>query len=123
MPKATRTMYAQATTTGNPSAHETDEGRFGRKVTVMPNGCWAWRGDLTRYGKFKRQVTGYGSKDAENIPAHRFAYETLVGRIPEGHHLHHECENPGCVNPAHLVPLTPADHAARHVEMRASGSG
>ncbi len=82
------------------------EARFGAKVTPMPNGCWAWRNDLTKYGAF------YVGRVA--MPAHRFAYEAMGGVIPEDHDLHHKCENPGCVNPAHLVPLTRKDHQLEH---------
>ena len=115
MPKATRSMYAQATTTGNPSGHVSDESRFGSRVKVLPSGCWSFRGDLDSYHQFMRSTVD-GKR--QGLAAHRFAYETLVGPIPEGHHLHHVCENKGCVNPAHLEPLTPADHAAAHKALR-----
>jgi hypothetical protein len=41
-----------------------------------------------------------------------------VGEIPEGHHLHHTCETPGCCNPAHLEPLSPGDHVRKHRDSR-----
>jgi len=49
------------------------------------------------------------------MPAHRFAYEALVGRIPDGLVLDHVRMNPdwtgppcskACVNPEHLQPVT-----------------
>jgi len=85
-------------------------------VTPLPNGCWQFRNDLHSYHRFK--LTGQGNDSP--VAAHRFAYETLVGPIPEGHHLHHTCEHPGCVNPEHLVPLSPEDHAAAHVVLRSA---
>jgi len=115
MAKSTR--YVLSTNAHDGGDDRSDEARFGQKVTVLANGCWAWRNDLTQYGHFKRSTAGCDGP--QNLQAHRFAYETIVGRIPEGHHLHHECENPGCVNPAHLVPLTPAEPTARPREMRA----
>lgn len=104
---------------GSTVAGESPERRFGERVAPLPNGCWAYNGNLTAYGSFT--LSKRNGMARESIAAHRFAYETLVGPIPDGHHLHHECENPGCVNPAHLVALTPADHSARHAEMRRTG--
>ena len=52
------------------------------------------------------------------VPAHRFAYERTYGPIPIGHVLHHVCRCPVCMNPDHLVPLTPADHGREHARLR-----
>lgn len=62
-------------------------------------GCWVWLG-----GKAK----GYGRFYARGrlVQAHRWAYEHFVGEIPEGAVVHHECENPSCVNPDHLRPVS-----------------
>ena len=95
---------------GHRSGDNNIETTIGRNVTVLPSGCWAYRGDLTRYGNLDSK--------AGRIIVHRFVYETLVGPIPDDHHLHHECENPGCCIPAHLVPRSPGDHRRRHAEMR-----
>lgn len=108
---ANRTARARGALTADAST----EARFGKHVTPMPNGCWAWGNDLDHYGNFAVH-SGGGMKT--QVQAHRFAYETIVGPIPDGQHLHHICENPGCVNPAHLVPLTPSDHKHEHVRLR-----
>lgn len=79
---------------------------MGRKVIVQPNGCWAYRGDLDHYAR------------VDGMPAHRWFYEILVEPVDADLHLHHECLNPGCVNPKHLLPLTPKEHAQRHAELR-----
>ena len=90
------------------SADASDEARIGALVQAQPDGCWLYRGKLDEYGRAwlphqKRQVT-----------VHRWVYEILVGPIPSGYHLHHECETPGCCNPEHLTPLHPKQHRAEH---------
>lgn len=66
--------------------------------------CWIWMGACRKggYGAF-----GYLGKIHA---AHRWGYERFVGPIPDGRHLHHVCDQPRCVNPAHLLPLTQREH-------------
>lgn len=81
-----------------------DEERFNAYLhKAGPDECWVWGGALN--------VNGYGAfrssgKDPRNIRAHRFAYEMLVGPIPDGMELDHLCRNRPCCNPAHLEPVT-----------------
>lgn len=46
--------------------------------------------------------------------AHRWAYEFLVGEIPEGLTLDHLCRNKACVMPDHLEPVTQAENHRRY---------
>jgi hypothetical protein len=68
--------------------------------------CWEWQGSKSRgYGRFK--------VSRRMVQAHRFAYELMVGPIPEGLTLDHLCRNTSCVNPEHLEPATERDNILR----------
>lgn len=56
-----------------------------------------------------------------NQPAHRWAYENLVGPIPEGLVIDHLCRNKRCVNPDHLEAVTQQENVVR--DYRARGIG
>lgn len=45
--------------------------------------------------------------------AHRFAYELIRGKIPEGLDIDHLCRNRQCVNPEHMEPVTPRENTIR----------
>lgn len=68
-----------------------------------PDACWEWRG---------LRAKGYGQYRG-HILAHRRSYELTVGPIPTGLELDHLCSNPGCVNPAHLEPVTHEENSRR----------
>jgi hypothetical protein len=42
--------------------------------------------------------------------AHRTAYEVVYGEIPEGEVVRHQCDNPRCVRPEHLLIGSQADN-------------
>lgn len=97
------------------------EQRLGSKVQIIGS-CWAFLGELDRY-HCVQPVRVMGDRlQQPTMQAHRWFYETLVGPIETDLHLHHTCENPGCVNPEHLVPLTPAEHNQEHARLRRQAS-
>lgn len=94
--------------------------RFIEKIAHEPNtGCWLWTAVVKRggYGQFWW--------NGRMGLAHRFAYETLVGEVPDGLVLDHfVCSTPECVNPAHLRPVTAhANHWRRKGANRNSRTG
>jgi hypothetical protein len=87
------------------------EERFWTKVDTSSgdNGCWLWMALKSEKG-YGLLWAGSGSKC---LKAHRVAYELMVGPIPEGLQLDHLCRNPGCVNPAHLEPVSNRENTLR----------
>lgn len=53
----------------------------------------------------------------------RLVHEAAVGPIPAGQIIRHKCDEPRCINPAHLLLGTHADNARDKVERGRQGRG
>jgi hypothetical protein len=77
--------------------------------TIKTESCWIWTGPIdNRYGRVSRYQKETHRK--HRIGAHRLSYSIYIGPLINGMEIHHICNNPVCVNPAHLQQVTHKQH-------------
>jgi len=88
--------------------------RFYEKVGLD----WRWRNATGKDGYGRMIFRG------KMTDAHGISYMIHNGAIPEGVHVLHSCDDPGCVNPEHLHLGTHADNMREMMERgRRGGKG
>lgn len=107
---ATHYYYWRTYGTLDHTPYRQPEERFWAKVDKSGD-CWEWTASRDR--------DGYGVfSDKGQWRAHRYSYMLEHGEIPAGMCVMHACDNPPCVNPAHLRLGTNAENAAESAARR-----
>jgi hypothetical protein len=95
---------------------------LGQRIRVTNRGCWLWtvapRSSERGRRRIHQKEYGRVKYKGRNWAAHRLIYHLLIGPIPDGASLLHECDTPACVSPHHLRPGTPQEN---HDDMVAKG--
>lgn len=95
------------------------EGRRIIEYKIDENGCFICTSHHQEWSGHVRYTF-----DGKQSYMHRFIYSQLVAQIPKGYSVMHLCDNPPCINPAHLKAGTHQDNMNdRTKKSRGRGKG
>lgn len=87
-------------------SHQERVERFWKRVSITgKNDCWIWKLKPANKGYCQ---TWFGDNPCAKV--HRVAWELTNGKIQNGLHVLHRCDNPPCCNPNHLFLGTQNDN-------------
>lgn len=86
--------------------YNSDFERFNKKYDVAENGCWVWNGakNKAEYGNFRLFQIMIGA----HVASYLMFNNTFIQK--DKNLICHSCDNPKCVNPAHLWAGSASDN-------------
>ncbi|AFM11224.1 HNH endonuclease signature motif containing protein [Turneriella parva] len=86
------------------SERKTMREKLGNYRIIAETGCHVLKG--------RNNLAGYCQilHETRYLLAHREAYRLFKSEIETGKEVHHTCNTPACINPEHLVLVTPAEN-------------
>ena len=94
----------------------TRHARFASAIKLDGEGCWI-------FGAGERNDYAYFTFEGVSIAAHRYAYQQVVGVIPDGLLIDHKCRRKACVRPTHLRLATTKQNAENQAARRGTITG